>query len=81
MWVALGSVRAAITNESDVRERFIFAASFRRSPAVPVLLCLSEPAKSTRFSFPILNAPGPRSPESVNVVNRHSLPVAASTYF
>lgn len=59
MWVAFGSVNAAITNESDVNERFIFAASFNRSPAVPVLLCLSDPAKSTRLNLPILKAPGP----------------------
>ena len=35
-------------------ERLIFVASFRRSPVAPVLLCRSEPARSTMFSLPTL---------------------------
>lgn len=31
------------------RERLMFPASFKRSPAVPVSFCLSDPARSTRF--------------------------------
>ena len=57
MWVALGSVNAAMTNDKEVKERLILAASFSRSPLVPVLLCRSDPAKSTRLSFPTLNNP------------------------
>jgi len=35
-------------------ERLILVASFNLSPTAFVLLCLSEPARSTRLSFPAL---------------------------
>lgn len=31
------------------RDRLMFPASFKRSPAAPVNFCLSDPARSTRF--------------------------------
>jgi hypothetical protein len=51
----LPSASADITFPSALRERLILAASLIPSPAACVLDCLSEPAKSTRFNFPILN--------------------------
>ena len=46
------STRAEITFPSADRDRLIFVASFSRSPVAPVLDWRSEPARSTRFSFP-----------------------------
>ena len=52
--MAFESVRAAITSDKEVSDKLIFAASLSRSPVVPVLDCLSEPAKSTKLNFPTL---------------------------
>ena len=55
------STSADMTFPSALSERLIFVASFSRSPLACVLLCRSEPAKSTRFSFPTVmcgSAPG-----------------------
>ena len=41
-----------MTLPSAARERLIFVASFSRNPVAPVFDCRSEPAKSTRLSFP-----------------------------
>jgi hypothetical protein len=35
-------------------DKLIFVASFILSPVAPVLFALSDPAKSTKFSFPFL---------------------------
>ena len=48
----LPSTKADITLPKAERDRFIFVASFRRSPVAPVFDYLSEPAKSTKLSFP-----------------------------
>ena len=50
----LESVREEITWQRVERERFIFAASLRRSPVEPVFDWRSEPARSTMFSLPCL---------------------------
>ncbi len=46
------STNALITFPNALKDKFIFVASFNLSPYAPVLLNLSLPAKSTRFSFP-----------------------------
>lgn len=50
-----------MTLPSALNDRLIFAAYFIPSPVAWVLLCLSEPAKSTKFSFPALNFSFPNS--------------------
>jgi len=55
MWVVLPSIKELITFPSADRDKLILAASFNLIPTALVLLYLSEPAKSTRFSFPNLN--------------------------
>ena len=53
---ALASVSAAITLPSADRDWLIFFDSSRRRPVAPVSRTRSEPARSTRFSLPTLNA-------------------------
>ncbi len=48
----LPSTSALMTLPSEDSERLILLASLSRSPAAPVLLWRSLPAKSTRFSLP-----------------------------
>lgn len=47
------STKAEMTFPKALSDRLIFVASFKRSPVAPVLACRSDPAKSTRFSFPL----------------------------
>ena len=59
-----------MTFPKALSERLIFVASFSRSPLACVLLCLSEPAKSTRFSFPTrIRASSSRAPGVVSDVS------------
>ena len=48
------STRALMTLPKAVSERLILMPSLSVAPVAPVLLCLSEPARSTRLSFPAL---------------------------
>lgn len=48
-----------MTLPSALKDRLILAAYFIPSPVAPVLLCLSDPAKSTRLSLPTLNVESP----------------------
>lgn len=50
---AFDSVSALMTFPSVVRLRFIFLASLRICPSAPVFDIFSEPAKSTKKSFPV----------------------------
>ena len=43
------SASVEITKPKVLRDLFIFAASFKRSPVAPVFPTFSEPAKSTKF--------------------------------
>lgn len=52
MWVCR-ALRAWMTSPSDSRERLMFWASFSLSPSAPDFQTLSEPARSTRFNFPV----------------------------
>ena len=54
MCPTLPSTRALITLPRAESERLIWVASFKRSPVAFVLLYLSEPARSTKFSLPAL---------------------------
>ena len=58
-----------MTFPSALSERLIFVASFSRSPLACVLLCRSEPAKSTRFSFPTRIRASPECEGSPGVVS------------
>jgi hypothetical protein len=40
-----------MTFPNDVKDMFIFVAYNNLSPVEPVLLCLSEPAKSTKLNL------------------------------
>ena len=40
-----------MTNPSTVKDLLILFASFKRDPQDLVNFCLSEPAKSTKYSF------------------------------
>ncbi len=51
----LPSTRAEITFPKALRDKLIFAAYLIPSSLKFVLLCLSDPAKSTKLSFPTLN--------------------------
>ncbi len=53
------STNADITLPRHERERLILAPSLRRIPSAPVLLCRSDPAKSTRLSLPTLTCCSP----------------------
>uniref|UniRef100_A0A4W5MZ31 Uncharacterized protein n=1 Tax=Hucho hucho TaxID=62062 RepID=A0A4W5MZ31_9TELE len=66
MWVLLPSTRAEMTFPKADRDRLILVASFRRSPWAPVLVCLSLPARSTRFSFPTRMWFSPSTPSSLH---------------
>jgi hypothetical protein len=44
-----------MTLPKALKERLILAAYFIPSPTACVFDCLSEPAKSTKLSFPALN--------------------------
>jgi hypothetical protein len=44
-----------MTFPKALNDKLIFVAYFIPSPVVPVLLALSEPAKSTKFNFEALN--------------------------
>ena len=54
MWWVLPSTKAEMTLPRALRDKLIFVASFMPSPVAPVLLALSEPAKSTRFNLEAL---------------------------
>jgi hypothetical protein len=45
------STKEDITFPRAVRERLILVASKNRSPVDPVLLCLSDPARSTKLNL------------------------------
>ena len=47
----LPSTKEEMTFPKAVRERLIFVAYKNLSPIEPVLLCRSEPAKSTKLNF------------------------------
>ena len=57
MWEAFLSVRATITLPKVVKLLFIFFASSKVYPWAPVFIIFSDPAKSTKNSFPILQEP------------------------
>lgn len=57
MWEALLSVKATITLPKVVKLLFIFLASSKVYPWAPVFIIFSDPAKSTKKSFPILQEP------------------------
>jgi hypothetical protein len=50
----LPSPNELITFPRADSDKFICVASLSLIPAAYVLLCLSEPAKSTKFNFPAL---------------------------
>jgi len=52
MWEVFASTSAEITLPRADKDKFILVASFSLSPVAPVLACLSDPAKSTRFNLP-----------------------------
>lgn len=60
----LPSTNADITLPKALKDKLIFCAYFNLSPAAPVLLILSLPAKSTRFNFPAIYLSFPLSPFS-----------------
>uniref|UniRef100_A0A3B4A8V7 Uncharacterized protein n=1 Tax=Periophthalmus magnuspinnatus TaxID=409849 RepID=A0A3B4A8V7_9GOBI len=66
MWLLRPSTRADMTFPRADSDRFIFVASFSLSPCAPVLACLSLPAKSTRFSFPMRMWLSPSKPTSLH---------------
>ena len=51
MWFVLPSTRALMTLPRLDNDWLMLAASLSVSPAAPVLLCRSEPARSTRLSL------------------------------
>jgi hypothetical protein len=51
----LPSTKAEITLPNALKDKFILAAYFMPSSFKFVLLCLYEPAKSTKLSLPTLN--------------------------
>lgn len=52
MWLlALSLARAFITIPNVVKDLLMFPASFKRSPEAAVIFCLSDPARSTKWSF------------------------------
>lgn len=55
IWCVFPSTKADITLPRALSDKLILAAYFMPSPVAPVLLCLYEPAKSTRLSLPTLN--------------------------
>ena len=54
IWLLLPSVSLKMTRPRTVSDLLILLASFRVSPYAPVLLILSEPAKSTKKILPVL---------------------------
>jgi len=48
------STSADITFPNAESDKLIFWASFNRVPSALVFACLSDPAKSTKFSLPAL---------------------------
>jgi len=62
--VALVSTNAEITLPRALNDKLILVASFSVSPVAPVLLCRSEPAKSTIFNFPDFTLCSPFVPGS-----------------
>jgi hypothetical protein len=54
IWVDLPSTKADITLPKALNERLIRVVSLRPTPAIFNLLCLSDPAKSTKLSLPDL---------------------------
>lgn len=54
MWWVLPSTKAEITLPNALNDKFILVAYFIPSPVAPVLLALSEPARSTRFNLAAL---------------------------
>ena len=66
----LPSTRAEMTFPSVLRERLIFVASFSLSPEACVLLWRSDPARSTRLSFPTrMCASASDAPSGVSLVS------------
>lgn len=55
IWCVLPSTKADITLPSALKDKLILVAYFIPSPVAPVLLALSEPAKSTKFNLEALN--------------------------
>ena len=55
MWFVFLSVSAFITLPSVVRDWLMLFASSRVCPSAPVFEIRSEPAKSTKYSLPILH--------------------------
>lgn len=55
IWWVLPSTKAEITFPRALRERLILVAYFIPYPVAPVLLALSDPARSTRFNLDALN--------------------------
>ncbi len=51
------SVRVMMTRPSAERDLLMFLASSRTEPSAPVLETFSEPARSTRYSLPVLTPP------------------------
>ena len=66
----LPSTNAEITLPSADSDRLILVASFRRSPVACVFACRSDPARSTRLSFPIrmLDEPSGRCSHDSTVI-------------
>lgn len=54
IWWVFPSTKAEMTFPNALKERLIFVAYFIPSPVAPVLLALSEPAKSTKLSLEAL---------------------------
>jgi hypothetical protein len=61
MWFVFPSTKAEMTFPKALRERLILVASFMPSPVAPVLLALSEPARSTKFNLEALYFSSPFS--------------------
>ena len=49
----LPSTKLVITFIKAERDKLIFVASLNLTPVVPVRFCFSDPARSTRFNFPM----------------------------
>ena len=61
------STKEDITLPKAVKERLILIPSFNVYPVAPVLLDLSDPAKSTKFNFPALILYSPSISSAVSI--------------
>jgi hypothetical protein len=61
------STREEITLPRAVKERLILIPSFKVYPVAPVLLDLSDPAKSTKFNLPALILCSPSISSAVSI--------------